>query len=94
MNLTAFKESLSQTSPPDYLSPYLLALWYDAKGDWKAAHELVDGMEGKQAAWVHAYLHRKEGDQWNANYWYTRAGRTMPELSLAAEWEEITITLL
>ncbi|GAC1442172.1 MAG: hypothetical protein NVSMB63_10280 [Sediminibacterium sp.] len=94
MNLSSFKESLSETSPPASLSLCLTAFWYDATGKWNAAHELIDDIEDKQAAWVHAYLHRKEGDRSNAKYWYTRAGRTMPELSLAAEWEQITIALL
>lgn len=64
----------------------LLALWYDAKGDWGKAHAQVDQLEGKDAAHIHAYLHRKEGDQWNADYWYRRAGVTRPALTLDEEW--------
>ena len=70
-------------------SPELLSLWYDGKGDWKAAHDQVDQLPGKPAARVHAYLHRKEGDQWNADYWYRRAGENRPNLSLDEEWEEL-----
>jgi hypothetical protein len=75
MTINSFTESLSTDSPPKNLSPELNALWYDAKGDWHAAHDLIDDMDGKDAAWVHAYLHRKEGDIGNAGYWYRRAGK-------------------
>lgn len=67
----------------------LLALWYDAKGDWHKAHAQVDQLNGKDAARIHAYLHRKEGDQWNADYWYGRAGVTRPDLTLEEEWEHL-----
>jgi hypothetical protein len=70
-------------------SPFLKALWHDGQGNWTAAHKVVDTMGGKNAAWVHAYLHRKEGDQWNANYWYRRANQTMPNVSLDEEWEAL-----
>jgi hypothetical protein len=69
--------------------PELLALWYDAKDDWKSAHDQVDQLSGKNAARVHAYLHRKEGDLWNADYWYSKAGEKRPNLSLEEEWEEL-----
>lgn len=65
------------------------ALWYDGNGNWEKAHDEVDGLDGKAAARIHAYLHRKEGDQWNANYWYRRAGETMPNLTLDEEWVEL-----
>lgn len=93
-SLTQFKESLNKTSPPADLSIYLQSLWYDAKGDWNKAHGLIDEMTDKTACWVHAYLHRKEGDKWNANYWYTKAGKTMPNSSLDEEWEHIASALL
>ncbi|PZX51937.1 hypothetical protein [Algoriphagus chordae] len=69
----------------DY-SPMLKALWYDGNGDWEKAHDLVDGLDGKAAARIHAYLHRKEGDQWNADYWYRRAGVERPDMTLEEEW--------
>lgn len=68
-------------------SPVLKALWFDGKGDWVKAHDLVDSLGGKDAARIHAYLHRKEGDEWNASYWYQRAGEEKPKLSLEEEWE-------
>ncbi len=85
--LTSFKESLQNNSPDPTYSPMLKSLWYDAKGDWETAHAQVDSLNGKDAAWVHAYLHRKEGDVWNADYWYTKAGKLRPEYSLDQEWE-------
>lgn len=92
--LTQLKESLNQQSPPADLSVYLQSLWYDAKGEWNKAHRLIDEMTDKTACWVHAYLHRKEGDKWNANYWYTKAGKTMPDISLDEEWGNIVTALL
>ncbi|MEO0897971.1 MAG: hypothetical protein AAFY71_16300 [Bacteroidota bacterium] len=65
------------------------ALYYDQQGDWHQAHDLVDGMEGKKAAHIHAYLHRKEGDAWNARYWYNRADQPVFEGSLEEEWEKL-----
>jgi len=85
--LIKFKDSLLETQVPDGLSVLLQALWYDAKGDWKTAHDLIDQLPDKDAAHLHAYLHRKEGDNWNADYWYTRAGEKRPNLSLEEEWE-------
>lgn len=68
-------------------SPYLKALYWDKKGDWTTAHELIQDMETAGAAWVHAYLHRKEGDEWNAGYWYKRAGKEFFKGTLDEEWE-------
>ncbi len=86
--MTNFKESfLSQFPQAKDLSPELKALWYDAKGDWKLAHEQVDHLTSKSASRIHAYLHRKEGDIWNADYWYRKAGERRPEISLDEEWE-------
>ncbi|WP_057935744.1 hypothetical protein [Algoriphagus resistens] len=68
-------------------SPILKALWFDGNGDWEKAHNQVDELGGQAAARIHAYLHRKEGDQWNADYWYRRAGETRPDLTLEEEWE-------
>lgn len=67
----------------------LCSLWHDYHGEWHTAHELVDGVPGVEAAWVHAYLHRKEGDIWNADYWYRRAEKKRPEYSLEQEWKEL-----
>ena len=87
--MKSFKESLSQDAPDTQLSTVLKSLWYDAKGDWKRAHDFVDQLPGSDAAWVHAYLHRKEGDIWNADYWYARAKKTRPSYSLEEEWENL-----
>ena len=76
------------------MSNYLQSLWYDATGDWEKAHRLIQDVNDKTAAWIHAYLHRKEGDIGNADYWYSRAGRSRPNLSLGKEWEVIATSLL
>ena len=68
-------------------SPAKKALYWDYKGDWDRAHDCVDSLSGKVAAHVHAYLHRKEGDKWNAGYWYNRAGKDFPSISLEEEWQ-------
>jgi hypothetical protein len=94
MELNAFRQTLSEASPPSSLSPCLIALWHDARGDWESAHDIINDMPGEKAAWVHAYLHRKEGDPGNARYWYSRAGKSFPSLSMDEEWEEIVIALL
>lgn len=94
MNLSSFKESLSGNEPPPHLSLYLNAMWYDAKGNWNKSHEIVQDLEDDKASWIHAYLHRKEGDNGNAGYWYNRAGKKKSATSLHEEWEEIVTALL
>lgn len=89
-----FEESLTQMQPPQDASVYLQSLWYDAKGNWNKAHSLVDQLSDKFASRVHAYLHRVEGDQWNANYWYTKAGEPMPAISLHEERKMLIERLL
>lgn len=93
MNLPDFRNSLSKASPPHGLSPALIGLWWDAKGDWDKAHESAQQDEGAEGAWVHAYLHRKEGDQSNAEYWYQRAGKPPARSSPEEEWNEIVVAL-
>ena len=83
------RTSLANTAPPAGLTPALAALWWDFKGDWDRAHERAHERDDAAGAHVHAYLHRKEGDQPNANYWYRRAGTAPSTLSLDAEWEEL-----
>jgi hypothetical protein len=94
MNLQRFEASLSGEAPPEGLVPILQALWYEGKGDWDRAHKIVQDIPGASAAWVHAYLHREEGDTWNADYWYSHAGRTRPSVSLKTEWQELVAELL
>ena len=89
MDVHTLRQSLSQSAPPAGLSVYLQSLWYDAKGDWQQAHELIQDLPDANASWIHAYLHRKEGDIWNADYWYRKAGRKRPSLTLEEEWEEL-----
>ena len=93
MDFEAFKASLQQEAPPNLPIP-LLALWYEARGDWNEAHRLVQNDPTRESAWVHAYLHRKEGDISNARYWYSRAGRPCVESDFESEWEQIARTLL
>jgi hypothetical protein len=78
----------------DHLKGLLLALWWDAKGDWNRAHEIAQDVSGADGAWVHAYLHRKEGDLSNAAYWYARADRSAAKDDFSAEWERIVTELL
>ena len=94
VTLADLKASLQNAAPPTGLSPTLLALWHDAKGDWEEAHGLAQDIDGKDGAWIHAYLHRKEGDEANAGYWYRRAGRPHARVALNEEWEEIVVALL
>jgi len=89
-----FCASLTQTEQPRELPAPLAALWWDAKGDWTRAHGMVDDLSTREGMAVHAYLHRKEGVEWNAEYWYRRAGRTYRRVTLEAEWEALVEGLL
>jgi hypothetical protein len=86
MNREELMASIAEGAPPEELSAPLAALWWDAKGDWTRAHALVDELETADGMAVHAYLHRKEGDATNADYWYRRAGRSFHRPSLDDEW--------
>jgi len=94
MDFDGFEKSLAGKAPPDELSDAVCALWWDAKGDWNAAHECAQADEGAAGSWVHAYLHRKEGDAGNAAYWYRRAGKPVAVTSLEAEWRALAQALL
>jgi hypothetical protein len=94
MTMVQFRQSLSQPSPPTGISEHLKALWFDARGDWEHSHHIIQDLTDKDASWIHAYLHRKEGDSWNADYWYERAGKKRPALTPEQEWENITSTLI
>ncbi|WP_247232067.1 hypothetical protein [Telluribacter sp. SYSU D00476] len=90
MTYDQFVASLDQPTPPTQVSEVVAALWHDANGDWTAAHEIAQSREGtRDYDLLHAYLHRVEGDTWNANYWYRRAGASMPDKSLKEEWEAL-----
>lgn len=94
MTLDEFKATLLDAEPPDRLPPLLLALWHDARGGWETAHGITQDVDDADGAWVHAYLHRKEGDAANAGYWHRRAGRAHGRIPLDREWEEIVAALL
>jgi hypothetical protein len=94
MDLAAFRASLAAAAPPDGLGLAEQALWWDAKGDWDRAHALAQADEGGAGDWVHAYLHRKEGDAGNAGYWYRRAGKPANPTPLDEEWAAIAAALL
>jgi hypothetical protein len=91
--MTDLRATLTDAAPASDLAPPLKALWWAAKGDWTKAHNIVQDEESADAAWVHAYLHRVEGDLGNASYWYRRAGKPAAEDSLDAEWERIVTAL-
>jgi hypothetical protein len=95
LTFEAFKISLQQSVPPAGISKYLLAIWYDGKGNWEKAHDIVQQDESdKTNNRIHAYLHRKEGDDWNAGYWYKRSSTTFFNGSLDDEWLMIVMDLL
>ena len=94
MTLTEFKATIGQATPPADVGPALVALWHDARGDWTRAHEVAQDIHDESGAWVHAYLHRKEGDLGNAGYWYRRASQPVARGTLAEEWDAIVTALL
>ena len=94
MTLSEFEASLKKAKPPASLAPSLTALWWAGKDDWEKAHRIVMHESGKDCAWVHAYLHRREGDIDNASYWYRQAGHSASRIPLADEWGKIAATLL
>ena len=89
MDTVTFKSTLHDDVSPIGSTVQQEALWYDGKGDWEKAHDLVNDLDDRQSAHVHAYLHRKEGDLWNADYWYRRAKRQRYSGTLEEEWEEL-----
>jgi hypothetical protein len=94
MTYDEFILSIENDDQPPGMSIYLLALWWDAKGDWRKAHSLVDDLEEPAGCGVHAYLHRKEGDISNADYWYRKAQRQRPAVTLQEEWQMLVTELL
>jgi hypothetical protein len=94
LDLQTFRDSIAKPQPPTGLSPALQALWWDAKGDWDRAHQRAQERDDKAGIHVHAYLHRKEGDQSNAEYWYRRCGAAPSTLTIDEEWQELAQALL
>jgi hypothetical protein len=94
ITLAEFQRSLSKRAPPAGLAPPLAALWWAGKNDWEQAHSIVMNDDGADAAWIHAYLHRVEGDLANARYWYAQAHRTPATGPLPQEWQEIAAAFL
>lgn len=94
MDFNSFSALVKEENAPENLSDLLLALWYDAKDNWEKAHSIAQQVPDPEGAWVHAYLHRVEGDLSNAEYWYERAGKPVCRDQLADEWESIVVSLL
>ena len=94
MDFKTFEQSLKNDQPPAGIPAGLKALWWDGKNNWQKAHQVAQEIKTADGAWVHAYLHRKEGDQGNAGYWYSRANKPKGSLSLAEEWAEIVKAFL
>lgn len=94
MDKSSFLQSLKYDDAPLDISLYATALWHDAKGNWEKAHEIVQDLRDTRAARIHAYLHRKEGDIFNADYWYQRADAVRPSVSLSEEWNLLVDDLM
>ncbi len=94
MTLDEFKNSLPDTSPPAEVSMVLKALWHQANGDWDTAHEIAQSEKSSEGDWLHAFLHRDEGDLSNAGYWYRRANKPVASGSVESEWEQLAKSFL
>jgi len=94
MKLDEFVDLLQSDQLPKGLSEELIILWYDGKGMWDKAHDIAQDLQGKNGALLHGYLHRVEGDVWNAQYWYRRAGEELPTVPLRDEWEALVTGFL
>ena len=89
LNYNEFQNTLDSEFPHKDWSEALKSLWHEAKGDWEASHSIAQDIPSEVGNWIHAYLHRKEGDEWNAGYWYRQAKRPFPTLTLEEEFKEI-----
>ena len=94
MDVEAFIKSVDAEAPPSGLAETLISLWWDKKGDWDTAHSIAQRIPTVQGSAVHAYLHREEGVLWNADYWYSRAGRMRPDMPLDEEWRQLVEEML
>lgn len=93
-NYIEFQNTLTSNSPPMDWSEALKSLWYEAKGDWEASHNIAQDMHSELGSWIHAYLHRKEKDEWNAGYWYRQANKPFSTLTLDEEFKELVVFVL
>ena len=93
-NFQVFEKTLVGDTPPEFWPESLQALWWDAKGNWNNSHNIAQDIQSSLGNWIHAYLHRKEGDEWNAGYWYQRANKKFPEESLEDELQTIVNFIL
>ena len=94
MTFSEFELSLKLPKPPVEITGVLESLWHDGKNDWEAAHAIAQDIESAEGSWIHGYLHRKEVDESNARYWYGRAGRPFPKITLEEEWEQLVTHFL
>ncbi|MDB4442536.1 hypothetical protein N9219_03850 [bacterium] len=94
MTFEEYLAGIKNAQPASELSETLSSLWWDKKGDWNRAHAIAQEIPTTQGSAVHAYLHREEGVLWNADYWYARAGRMRPDLSLQEEWRQLVEEML
>lgn len=94
MTYDEFILTIENNELPSSLPLYMQALWWDARGNWQKAHSLIDSLDDKNSCIVHAYLHRKEGDTWNADYWYRRANAKRPDKGLDEEWRSLAMDLI
>ena len=94
MTFEEFTKSINNERPDPGLSETLTSLWWDKKGDWDTAHSIAQDIPTRQGSAIHAYLHREEGVLWNADYWYSRAGRVRPDISLEEEWTQLVHEML
>jgi len=94
MTLEEFKSTLSDANPPADVTMVLKAMWHQANGAWETAHEIAQGQKSPDGDWVHAFLHRDEGDLSNAGYWYRRADKPVASGSIESEWEQLVKAFL
>jgi hypothetical protein len=94
MTIDEYKATLLESNPPPHFNVQLKSLWHDGKGNWEAAHDLAQEIHTTDGSWIHAYLHRKEGDRSNASYWYKMANKPFPSVSLDKEWEQLVENFL
>jgi len=94
MTFDEYLTNIKNKAPSSELSETLTSLWWDQKGDWDRAHSIAQEIPTTQGSAVHAYLHREEGVLWNADYWYARAGRIRPDISLEEEWKQLVEEML